>query len=446
MRTARSVTMSVRRSSRVNTFGKQLTVLITGSVASQIILFLSAPVIARMFSPTDYGVFTFYSSMISILSMITGGKYEIAIVLPDSDEEAANVMGLSMLSVLAVTGFAAVLFAFFGEWFMGMFGADSDPLWLIWIPIGMLAVGWYQSCNYWSTRKKTFKRQSISQILRSTTVSGIQLSTGFSGIHAVGLILGQLGGQVIATSALMYQTWKEDGKMILSQLRWAKIKAASIRYKQFPLFNMPQTFLNALSNQMAPFLLAMYYGSAVVGFYGVSLRLLQQPITIISQSVRQVYLKRASEVHNKGQRLFPVFMKTTAALFAIGIVPTLIIMIWGPELFKLLLGEKWGLAGEYARWMVLWLFFAYLNPPASVTAQVLERQKSMLVFEVFLFSARWLSLWLGYELGDNMTSIICFSLTGALFQLIYIAGIGAMCFRSRMPQVEIADQYPESRS
>ncbi|CAM4411217.1 lipopolysaccharide biosynthesis protein [Paenibacillus tarimensis] len=413
---------------KMGSFGKQLAVLMSGTALAQVITILSAPVLSRLFTPENFGVFTFYSSIISVLSIVAGGKYEIAVVLPEKDEDAVNVMGLSIMLAF-ITSLLSALLLGGAMWVNAPITAQMDTWWLLWIPASILAIGIYQSCNYWSTRQKTFRRQSVSQVVRSVGVSGTQLSTGFAGLGGAGLILGQLLGQWVATMTLFVQTWREDGKAIRDKLSMKKMLASIKTYKQFPLFNMPQAFINAMSQQMAPFLLAAYYGSAAVGLYGLSLRLLQMPINVISQSIRQVYLKRASDVFNRKGKQFPLYVKTILSLGAVGILPVCILVVWGPELFAVILGEQWREAGEFARWMILWLYLVYLNPPASVTAQVLNLQQLVLVFEVFLFAARFLALWLGFVYGTALTSIVYYSLTGVLFQMTLIAGMGWFAYR-----------------
>ncbi len=408
----------------------------SGTALAQAVTILSAPVLSRLFTPEHFGLLTLYSSIISVMAILASGRYEIAVVLPDKDEEAANVMGVSMLLTLAVSFAAgaglALLFLTDSPWTQAI-----DSLWAVWIPASVLAMGGYQCLNYWSTRRQTFRRQSVSQMVRSGGVTGTQLSTGLAGWGGAGLIMGQLAGQWLATLMLGYQTWREDGRQIKGSLNWSGMKQAFAKYKQFPLFNLPQSLLSSLSQHAAPVMLAFYYGAAAAGLYGLALRLLQVPIQVISQSIRQVYLKRASTVHNAEGRLFPLYAKTTAGLALVGIAPACLIAVWGPEILAVVLGEQWREAGEYARWMVLWLYCGYLNPPAYVTAQVLNKQKLILVFEIAMTAVRTLALWYGFTTGSALTGIILFCLSGVVFQTGLIIGMGWIASRSDRKRMNI---------
>jgi lipopolysaccharide exporter len=428
---------------RPGTFGRQLAVLMSGTALAQAVTILSAPVLSRLFTPEHFGIFTFYSSIVSVLAILAGGRYEIAVVLPDQDDEAANVLGVSFLLTAAVAiasglGLALLLMAD-SSW-----TRQIDASWLIWIPASVFAMGAYQCFNYWSTRRQTFRRQSVSQMVRSGGVTGTQLTTGMAGWGGAGLIMGQLAGQWLAMIVLAYQTWREDGRRIVSALSMSGMKRAFKAYKQFPLYNLPQSLLNSLSQQAAPVMLAFFYGAAAAGLYGLALRLLQMPIQVISQSIRQVYLRRSSAAYNAGGRQFPLYAKTTAALAVVGIAPVCLLVLWGPEILAVVLGEQWREAGEYARWMVLWLYLAYLNPPAYVTAQVLNRQKLILGFEIAMTTVRTLALWYGFTTGSALTGIMLFSLTGVLFQTGLIIGMGLIAKRSDLKRMyTIASEVDE---
>jgi len=50
-------------------------------------------VLARLFAPDAFrGLSLYLSRLVSFLSVLGGGRYELAIMLPEKDEEAANVL------------------------------------------------------------------------------------------------------------------------------------------------------------------------------------------------------------------------------------------------------------------------------------------------------------------------------------------------------------------
>jgi lipopolysaccharide exporter len=153
----------------------------------------------------------------------------------------------------------------------------------------------------------------------------------------------------------------------------------------------------------------------VVGLYAMGHRLLYLPSRFLGQSVRQVYLQKASEAHAHGGDLHRLFARTTLGLVALGTPLALAVILFGPPLFRIALGPAWGESGVYAQWMVLWLFFGFINPPAAVLLQVLRLQHWLLLFDVALLAARCGALLIGGRSYSPLTTIALFSIVGAVF-------------------------------
>ena len=83
-------------------FSRDILTLVTGTTIAQIITILASPVITRLYGPEAFGLLAIFTSITSIISVIICLRYEPAIMLPKSDEEAANVFGLCILIVLRI--------------------------------------------------------------------------------------------------------------------------------------------------------------------------------------------------------------------------------------------------------------------------------------------------------------------------------------------------------
>ena len=74
---------------------RNLTVLTGGTVFAQAIPIAIAPILSRLYSPEDFGVWALYVSFVSFLSVLSTGRYQFAIMLPKEDDDAINILGLS---------------------------------------------------------------------------------------------------------------------------------------------------------------------------------------------------------------------------------------------------------------------------------------------------------------------------------------------------------------
>jgi len=77
-----------------NPFLKNVSTLALGTIISQLLLFLSSPILTRLFSATDFGILALFNSIAVVAAILTTGRYEFAVGLPESDKKASKVVGL----------------------------------------------------------------------------------------------------------------------------------------------------------------------------------------------------------------------------------------------------------------------------------------------------------------------------------------------------------------
>ena len=102
----------------------------------------------------------------------------------------------------------------------------------------------------------------------------------------------------------------------------------------------------------------------------------------------------------------------------VGIIPYSIVVIFPPWLFSFVFGSEWITAGEYARWIALWMFFMFLNRPSVMALPVLSAQSFHLKFTVVTLSVRIALLSLGYYVfSSDLVAIALFGVSGAVLNL-----------------------------
>ena len=178
-------------------FSRNVLTLMTGTTIAQAIPIAISPILTRIYTPEDFGVFALYMSVASILSVIAAGRYELAIMLPKKDEDAINIVALSILISFFISFISFLVIFLFNAKITNLLGNSEISNWLYFIPITVLLTGMYRSFNYWSNRKKQYKRLATSKIIQSFTTSSTNLSMGFGGFGASGLILGGVLGFLI---------------------------------------------------------------------------------------------------------------------------------------------------------------------------------------------------------------------------------------------------------
>ena len=161
-------------------YSKNVLTLLSGTVIAQALPILFAPVLTRIFSPEEFAVYGVYIAVVMFCTVLSSGRYELAIILPEDDEKAINLLSLSY-RLLAVVS-AAVLFVvfIFHDRLIALLGHDELSGWIYLLPIGIFFLGSFNILNYWNNRKKRFKNLSLARVGQASTILSGNAAAGFA--------------------------------------------------------------------------------------------------------------------------------------------------------------------------------------------------------------------------------------------------------------------------
>lgn len=395
-----------------NSFAGNVLKLITGNVFAQSLGILAAPIVTRLFAPEAFGIAALFSSITAIFGVVACLRYELSIMLPKTDEEAINLLGVSILSVLVITTITAMTIFVAKGPIVRLLNAPelSKYIWLI--PPTVLISGIFLASNYWNSRTKNFGRLSIARVVSSVGTNVAKLGAGFAGFVSGGVLIGAgIFGSIVSTSVLGGQIWRDDRRLFKESIRWKKMIAGLKRYSKFPLIDIWGGLLNTISWQLPALLLSAFFSPIVVGYYALCAAVIQLPMGIIGGAIAQVFYQRGSEAKNKGE-LAQVVENIYKRLVAIGLFPMLLLCLIGQDLFSVVFGRNWLEAGLYTQILAPWMFFTFISSPLSTLFSVYERQGSALIVHSAIFLTRLISLYIGGILGNVYIALGLFSVTG----------------------------------
>jgi len=394
-----------------STFAGDIFKLVSGTTASQAIVILASPVLTRIYGPEAFGLLSLFTSATAIIAVIVCMRYEMAIMLPESDQEAANLLAGSLLVTCLVSGLTLFVVTLNSDLVVGLMKTPDMARYLWLVTPAVFFSGVFLSLNYWNSRTKHFGRLSVATVTSKALATGTQLAAGAAGYATGGsLIAASVFGQIVATIGLAGQILRDD-RDIFSTIRKKDIYLGFIRYKRFPLIDTWSALLNTLSWQLPIFLLAFYFSPAVVGLYALGMRMLQFPMSLIGKAISQVFFQRAAEV--RSDERFPLFVTHVFRMLIItGMFPILLVTVIGSDIFSVLFGELWVEAGFYAQILSIWAFVWFISSPLSTLYVVFEKQDFGLAYNLLNMISRLISLIAGGLLGSPVLALIFFSLSG----------------------------------
>ena len=389
-------------------FLRSVLTLAGGTTSAQLLTVLAAPLLTRLYTPEEFGLLAIYASILALIAVVATFRYEIAIPLPDNDQFAANIVGLSFLILLAITFLSAIAVAGLGDSLAMKLNVPSFSNYIWLLPVGVFLGGIYNIFNYWAVRRKQYSSIANTVISQSVATLGIQLLGSMFG--AIALIAGVIVGQGIASFRLAKQALKQPQ---FRKLSVTEMKRASVRYKKFPIFSSAAGLINSVGYQSVPLIIAYLVGPAAAGVYALASRVVTMPGALIGAAIGNVFLSDAPEQHRL-HRLGTLVESVHEKLSILAAPPAIFLMFFGPEVFAFVFGENWRMAGVFAQWLSLPLYAAFITSPLSMIFAIVEQQKLGLYMQAVLMLARLLPLIFGTLSGGLEFGIACFAV-GSFF-------------------------------
>lgn len=407
---------------RKSSFVRNVLVVMSGTAAAQAIGFALTPVISRLYSPADFGIFGAFGAISGVIAAGVTMEFTQAIMLPKEKEDALHLFFVSCLCTVAVSVLCLVFCLLFPDTVLGLM--KTDGVWVLaLLVLSTLATGLNSSCQAWCIRVKAFKETSASQVIRSLSSNGMQVGFGILKGGAAGLIVSVALADLLASINLV-RVLLPDLAPLRRTLRWDRIRQLAMDYKDFPLYSASQNVINALSSGLPVLLLTHFYGIVVAGMYAFGARILVLPMGLVLRSLRQVLFQKAGETQHRGGRLLPLYIKVTAGLFVLIFLPALVLFIWAPVIFSWIFGAQWLMAGEFAQSLILWLMFYFCNLPAVLFAQIIRIQRTFFLYDLVLLGGRALSMILGGMYLSAPQTILLFASVGAVMNVFLILLVG----------------------
>jgi O-antigen/teichoic acid export membrane protein len=93
--------MILKKLGLASDFNKNVVMLFAGTAIAQAIPVAISPILTRLYSPEEFGLFALFFSISNLLGVIATARYELAIVLPKDEEDANKLEKLCyVISVL----------------------------------------------------------------------------------------------------------------------------------------------------------------------------------------------------------------------------------------------------------------------------------------------------------------------------------------------------------
>jgi O-antigen/teichoic acid export membrane protein len=413
-----------------SSFAADVTKMAFAPAFTQALGLIVIPILTRLYSPDAFGGYAVLASICDPFLAFVTMSYAMAIMLPDNEKEVGSLICVCLFFSLLVSAALGLLVLLVrgGIIEIKMTQGVGNYLWLL--PISIFLSGLSITLRYWNLRKRRFGNVSLSNMAEYTTNNALTLAAGCFGYASVlSLFLGSLLGLIVKVVVMTHGILVFNLQLIRSSFKKANLLAVTRRYKKFPIYVLWTDVVSRFSLQVPIYFLSSYFSQTLVGYYSLGLRLLTMPVSLIGNSIGEVYFQReAQKKSSDGSLLTNLFERLVAS----GTFFFVLLALIGRDLFGFVFGAQWAEAGTYAQILSFSIYVRFITIPASYLTVIWEKQNVSLILRISEITLSLMAVIIGGVLRNEYVSLGLLSfLIGFLYALIsfWVMRMGGLSLR-----------------
>lgn len=363
-------------------FWRNVATVMSGATGAQALTLLAAPLLTRLCTPAEMGTFSVWLGVITVASLVATLRVENAMVI--DHEKGQQRLCFSVVAYFATLLALALVFGSLCACVLGL-----PPLETVsWGQMAMVGLATWITANIQTTlayaaSHRRFGTAARIKLLQAGTIAASQLALLYAGVDGAALLAGQLIGLGVGLLA---------GRLLLSPPR-ARMRLLLdreqrdylVKHQAFWRYSLPSSLLNTVVGQLPLFMIGIHHGALAAGLFALTQRVIAAPTALIATSILEVFKRQAVHEFELVGNCHEVYRSTFRALMLLALPPTLVLLLFSPELFGWLFGDNWRPAGELARILAPLCFLNFVASPLSYVFFVAGKQKMELFWQMALF-------------------------------------------------------------
>lgn len=349
---------------------------------AQLVALLASPVLTRLFTPEDFGLYGIFLSVVGPASVLATLRFEDAIPLPEGDEAASALVVLGCMTAIA-SGVAAACITYATFQLQGHRGYATHVAFIAGIAVA--GSGVTASLISWAVRERAYTKIAHSALTKSVFQTTGHIALGLAGLGAVGLAGGKALEKTMGIAAVGRLYW-QTGRGVLRGVGPRHLMRVASSYSQFPIYGIPAQALTSGSQFLPPLILATAYGPMSAGMFVLAIRVLVTPLMTVGGAIGQAYMGVAPDLFRSApHRLLRLFDKVAIVLLLSGIILVGVMVIGGGALFSFVFGDQWASAASTVQLIGLAIAAKVTTGALSRTLHLVNRLPTKLGFDALAF-------------------------------------------------------------
>ena len=426
MRIARRPWLATFHRPRLSRVAGGIVVVGMATALGQGALVIAAPILARLYDPTAFGILSVYAALLSVLVAGASLRFDLAIPLARDAREALNLLVLSICLGVGSSIVLAVGVGLWGSQFAAAIGAAPMAPFMWLLPMALFVASAAQALASWAVYLREFKTLGRVRATQGIGQAATQITFGFIGAGPIGLIIGDVVGRVVGVERLLgpfiaklrTEPISRHGVIADARSRWGFARVMTVA-----------SLLNALSLQVPFLLIPVLFDLDASGQYFLAYKVLILPASLVAAAVSQVFFGEASFRSADPERLKILAKGATVSLFIFSIPVYGVVTVAGSVLLKAAFGARWDEAGLFAQIMAPSIVLWSVANPISTLLLIGRRERESLLFTAAELLLKAASLCVGALFHSLIVGVVILSITsicleiGALWRFLRVASV-----------------------
>lgn len=308
-------------------------VLVSGTAAAQAANLLSYPLLARLYTPADFGGFAIFIAASAIPGAIACGRFDLAI--PTAPRWGRHAILWLCIAISATVGIASVAGAALYWWWVGTATSRLMPLLL---GLCVFLTGFTAALQLYLMRHDRYRMSSASLVVRTGGTVLVQIALAFMSRTSLSLAIGYSAGFAAQAIMLTATVWRVVPP---SPLRLRPMRALFRRYRRQVGIDIPSTVIAALSQNLMTFLLLALFNNRVLGFYALGNRIAIVPLQLFNDALSQVFFQKAAQAQEERGSFWNEmkFNVLTSGLLSLAVL--IGVWLFARPFITIFLGPRW---------------------------------------------------------------------------------------------------------
>lgn len=396
-------------------FLHSILLVLGGTAAAQALPLFGSLVLARLYLPSEFGLFATWLGLVSLIAVAITGRYEMALAI-ERDGAPRQTAVMATLAIVTALGtallFAAILIVLSGS------GAGVPPAFWLVSPAAAVVIATLQTWQCWLAADGRFRDLSAVRISQAAAITGAQILAGLLQPTALSLALAHTAGAMAGIAVAWRRLPLQPGATVSGEMLTQGMLEFCKRQRRFPLLSLPADSVNTAAAQLPLLLVASRFGADIAGYLALSLRTLGAPIALLGTSVLDVFRRRSAQSYRDLGNCRDDYSRTFRMLAIGASIVAVPVVLAAEPLFALAFGERWRISGTIALWLLPMFALRFVASPLSYVFYVSGKQHFDLAWQFALLAMTLATLSLPVEYSPALKAY------SAGYSFLYVVYLG----------------------